>query len=106
MKPDVVAAMYIFFVKLFLMHLSNQADVAATLFGTTLVMAVYAPDSSKVWTCMVPASRTSRKFHDKDVGLDLKNSVSHVISELEGMCGPLCWQGYDKDPGGFKKLMW
>ena len=22
-----------------------------------------------------------------------------------GICGLLCWQGYDKDPGGFKKLM-
>ena len=30
----------------------------------------------------------------------------HDIDEQTGMCGPLCWQGYDKDPGGFKKLMW
>ena len=22
------------------------------------------------------------------------------------MYGPLCWQGYHKDPGGFKKTMW
>ena len=22
------------------------------------------------------------------------------------MYGPLCWQGYEKDPGGFKKTMW
>ena len=28
------------------------------------------------------------------------------IEELTGMYGPLCWQGYDKDPGSFKKLMW
>ena len=28
------------------------------------------------------------------------------IEEWEGMYGPLCWQGYDKDPGDFKKLMW
>ena len=28
------------------------------------------------------------------------------IKELNEMYGPLCWQGYDKDPGGFKKLMW
>ena len=28
------------------------------------------------------------------------------IEELEGMCGPLCWQGYDKNFGGFLKLMW
>ena len=25
--------------------------------------------------------------------------------ELTKMYGPLCWQGYDKDPGGFKKIM-
>ena len=24
--------------------------------------------------------------------------------ELTNMYGPLCWQGYDKDPGGFKKM--
>ena len=23
--------------------------------------------------------------------------------ELTKMCGPFCWQGYDKDPGGLKK---
>ena len=28
------------------------------------------------------------------------------IEELNEMYGLLCWQGYDKDPGGFKKLMW
>ena len=28
------------------------------------------------------------------------------IEELEEMYEPLCWQGYDKDPGGFEKLMW
>ena len=28
------------------------------------------------------------------------------IEELNEMYGPLCWQGYDEDPGGFKKLMW
>ena len=28
------------------------------------------------------------------------------IEELTGMYGPLCWQGYDKDPGGFQKLIW
>ena len=26
--------------------------------------------------------------------------------ELVKLYGPLCWQGYDKDPGGFKKFMW
>ena len=26
--------------------------------------------------------------------------------ELTGMYSPLCWQGYAKDPVGFKILMW
>ena len=26
--------------------------------------------------------------------------------ELVKVYGPSCWQGYDKDPGGFKKIMW
>ena len=25
---------------------------------------------------------------------------------MTGMSSPLCWQGYDKDLGGYKKLMW
>ena len=28
------------------------------------------------------------------------------VEESTGMYGPLCWQGYDKDPQGFKKFMW
>ena len=28
------------------------------------------------------------------------------IEEPNEMYGPLCWQGYVKDLGGFKKLMW
>ena len=28
------------------------------------------------------------------------------IEEPTVMYGPLCWQGYVKDLGGFKKLMW
>ena len=28
------------------------------------------------------------------------------IEELDEMSGPLCRQGYVKDPGGHKKLMW
>ena len=26
--------------------------------------------------------------------------------ELTKMYGPLCWQGYDKDPGGCKRTLW
>ena len=25
--------------------------------------------------------------------------------ELPKLYGPLCWQGYDKDPGGFQKMI-
>ena len=28
------------------------------------------------------------------------------IEELNEIYGPLCWQGYDHDPGDFKQLMW
>ena len=28
------------------------------------------------------------------------------IEDLKEMHGPLCWQGYENDHGGFKKLMW
>ena len=28
------------------------------------------------------------------------------IEELMLIYGPLCWQKYDKDPGGFKNVMW
>ena len=28
------------------------------------------------------------------------------IEELNERYGLLCWQGYDKDPGSFMKLMW
>ena len=28
------------------------------------------------------------------------------LEELNEMYGPLCWRGYDKDPGGIEKLMW
>ena len=33
-------------------------------------------------------------------------SDENDIEELTNMYGPLCWQGYDKDPSGFKKSMW
>ena len=42
----------------------------------------------------------SGDFH-VDVGLMCISEKDN--EELSKMCGPLCWQGYDKDPGGFKK---
>ena len=79
----------------------------AILFGTTMVMAVYAPDSSK--------SRASLKYIGKDVGEEPKTSTLQGIcvelgmkdiDGLTGIYGPLCWQGCDRDLGGFKKILW
>ena len=41
-----------------------------------------------------------------NVDLGMMCTDEKVIEELNEMYGLLCWQGYDKDPGGFKKLMW
>ena len=92
---------------------------AAILFGTTLVMAAYA--QVKVQRCMMPLSRASSKvlregrrcgakdfniIRDLTVELGMMCPDEKDIEELSEMYGPLCWQGYDKDPGGFKKVMW
>ena len=43
---------------------------------------------------------------DLHVELGMMCTDEKDTEELNEMYGPLCWQGYDKDPGGFKKLMW
>ena len=43
---------------------------------------------------------------DLHVDLGLMCTDENDIEESTGIFGPLCWQGYVKDPGGFKKLMW
>ena len=93
----------------------------AILFRTTLVMAVHAPDSSKSFemyeaciSSVIKVLREGRRCGTKDfystsdlkVELGMMCTDAKDIEEVEGMYGPLCWQGYDKDPGGFKKLMW
>ena len=82
------------------------------------MMAVYAPDSKKSLemyeeciSCVVKILREGRKggardFHitgDFNVELGLMCTDENDSEELTNMYGPLCWQGYDKDPGGFKK---
>ena len=72
----------------------------------------------KVWRCTKIASRVSLRFFVRDAEVVPKTSISQVISnaelglmctdekdneELTNMYGPLCWQVYDKDPGGFTK---
>ena len=91
------------------------------LFGTTLVVAAYAPDSSKSTemydafiSSVLEVPREGRRRGAKDlhitgdlnVELGMMCTDEQDIEKLNEMYGPLCWQGYDKDPGGFRKLMW
>ena len=93
----------------------------AVLFGTTLVVAAYAPDSSKGMemykafiSSVLRVRREGRRggardFHitgDLNVVLGMMCTDENDIEDLNDMYGPLCWQGYDRDPGGFKNLMW
>ena len=41
-----------------------------------------------------------------DVDLGMMCADENDIEELMVIYGPLYWQEYDKDPGGFKKMMW
>ena len=43
---------------------------------------------------------------DLNVELVMMCTDENDIEELTVKNGLLCWQEYDKDPGGFKKLMW
>ena len=40
---------------------------------------------------------------DFNVELGMRCTDEHDIEELNEMYGPLCWQGYDHDPDGYKK---
>ena len=101
--------------------LKRGVQQSAILFGTTLVMAVYAADSSKSLemyeTCIssvVKVLREGRRGGAKDfyitgdlnVELGMMRTDEKDIEEPEGMHGPFYWHGYDKDPGGFKKFKW
>ena len=51
----------------------------------------------------------AKDFHisrDPNVELGVMSTNEKDTEELDGMYGPLCWQRYDQDSGGFKKLMW
>ena len=93
----------------------------AILFGTTMVMAVYAPDTEKSLemyeeciSSVVKVLREGRKGGARDFYITVDFNVELCLmctdendeEELTKLYGPLCWQGYDKDPGGFKKIMW
>ena len=70
------------------------------------------PTQAKVWGCIRLASRASSKYFEKDVARDLVVELvmmctdENNMEEFMGICYLLCWQGYDKDPGGNKKMMW
>ena len=97
---------------------TSEERCRAILFGTTMVMAVYAPDSKKSLEvyeeCVssvvkVPREGRSggaRDFYiasDFDVELGLMCTEENENEEPTKMYAPLCWQRYVKDPGGFKK---
>ena len=43
---------------------------------------------------------------DFNIELGLLCAGNEEDEELCGMYGPLCWQGYGTDTGGFKKMLW
>ena len=65
-----------------------------------------------IWS-VIKALREGRRGGAKDfyitgdinVELGMMCTDEKDIEELEGIYGPLRWQGYDKDPRGFKKMM-
>ena len=96
----------------------SEERCTATLFGTTMVMTVYAPDSKKSLeiyeecvSSVVKVLREGRRGGAKDfyitvdfnVELGLMCTEENDDEELTNMYGPSCWQGLDKDSGGFKK---
>ena len=89
--------------------------------GTTVVMAENAPDSSKSLemfedciSSVFKVLQEGRRWgateflitSDLDVELGMMCADENDIEELMGIYGPLCRQEYDKEPGGFKKMMW
>ena len=86
-----------------------------------MVMAVFAPGSSKSLKmyegCVSSVIKVLREGRgggardffvtsDFNVELGLMRTDEEDNEELTKMYGPLCRQGYDEDPGGFKKTMW
>ena len=100
----------------------HEERCTAILFGSTLVMAVYAPDSSKdvelyeacVSNVLRRVLREGRRggaeqFYitgDPNGELEMICTDENDIEELNEMYGPLCWREYDHDLGGLQKIMW
>ena len=86
-----------------------------------MVMSVYAPDSKKsvemYEECIASVAKVlregrkggARNFYiagDINVELGLICTEENGEEELTNLCGPLCWHGYDKDPGDLKEIWW
>ena len=80
-----------------------------------MVMSVYAPDPKKsLEMCeeciadVITVLRECRKGGALDLTLQETSMQNWVwcIRLKTKLYGPLCWQGCDKDLGGFKKFMW
>ena len=85
------------------------------------MLVVYAPDSSEDMemyeafiSSVLRVLREGRRggateFYttgDLNVEVGMMCTDEKDIEELNEMYGPPCWQGYDQDAGGSKKLMW
>ena len=94
----------------------SEERCAAVLFGSVFVMAVCAPDCHNDLDVhekfVKDATRILRegcragakKFYvagDLNVELWLLCARDNDFEELTEMYGPLCWQGYNTDPGEF-----
>ena len=85
------------------------------------VMSVYAPDSKKelkvyeefvedakriLWEGRRAGARSVYIADDLNVELGLLCTDDDDAEEISEMYGPLCWQNYDTDPRGHKKMSW
>ena len=73
---------------------------------TAIVLEMYEACTSSIVKVLREGRRGGEKdFHitgDLNVELGMMCTDEKDIEELEERYGPLCCQGYDKDPGGFK----
>ena len=96
----------------------TEERCTAVLFGSVMVMSVYAPDCKKelkIYEKFVEDAKKilregrregAKSFYiagDLNVELGLLCTGDDDVDEINEMYGPLCWQNYDNDAGGHKK---
>ena len=84
-------------------------------------MSVYAPDCEKelkvyeefvedakrsLWEGRRSGARSFYVAGDLNVELGLLCTDDDDAKKISEMYGSLCWQSYDTDPGGYKKMSW